>query len=464
MHDAAGASRNGKTTYSEAVHTLHERCGVYTRPAVVGAILDAVKWCAASDLSRARLLEPAAGGGEFVVQAAERLVESLRRRGIEPRAGDLKPKIVAFELYARASSAARRRVVRKLVSMRVHRNTAKSCAKAWIRTGDFLLSEKAPDSYTHVVGNPPYSRWSKVPSRLRKAYEERLSSEMARGDLYLPFLDRALDELEAEGMLGFVCSDRWQYAVYGRGFRCKWLARLDVLLNRRVEAGEAFTKEVSAYANVLIASKRTHPTANVFGARPTARPRGRSLTDRGCAIRVGPALGVTPAFVFDDETADLEPGLLLPWVDSSEVQEGRVAWRGRFVVSIFDDDGGLRDLREFPRLARHLARYRGELEARYIVRHGAPWYRTIDRLRAADWRRPKILVPEIAKEPRVALDRRGFVPSHGVYAIFPPAADVEGIYEALRDGGLGRGLEGIAPTLKNGYVRCYKRFLSAVRI
>ena len=126
----------------------------------------------------------------------------------------------------------------------------------------------------------------------------------------------------------------------------------------------------------------------------------------GCVIRVGPALGVTSAFVFDDD-ADLEPGLLLPWVDSSEVQEGRVAWRGRFVVSLFDKDGVLLDLREFPRLARQLVRHRDDLEARYIVRRGAPWYRTIDRLRAADWQRPKILVPEIAKKPRVALGPHG---------------------------------------------------------
>ena len=430
----------------------------------MGEILDLVEWRAAKDLSRARLLEPAAGEGEFVVQAAERLVESLRRGGIEPRARDLKPRIVAFELYARAADTARRRVVSKLVSMRVHRSTAKSCAEAWIRSGDFLLSEKVQGRYSHVVGNPPYVRWSKVPTRLRRSYEESLSPEMARGDLYLPFLDRALDELETEGKLGFVCSDRWQFAVYGRGFRCKWLPRMDVLSNQRVEAAEAFTKEVSAYANLLVASKRSDPKDNEFGTGPPHVPRRRSLADRGCVIRVGPALGVTTAFVFDDETANLESGLLLPWVDSSEVQEGCIAWRGRFVASMFDDDGRLLNLHEYPRLARHLARYRYELGARYIVRNGAPWYRTIDRVRATDWRRPKILVPEIAKQPRVALDHQGFVPSHGVYAIFPPLNDVEGIYETLRDGGLWRGLEGIAPKLKNGYTRCYKRFLSAVQI
>ena len=451
-------------SYSEATHALHEHCGVYTRPALVGRILDMVGWSGQHDLSGARLLEPAAGGGEFVVQAGQRLVDSLRRKGIKPGTRNLGPRIVAFELYARASAAARRRVVRSLVSSGLARSTAKSCAKAWIRTGDFLLSEKAVDEYTHVVGNPPYIRWNKVPPRLKAAYEERLPSEMARGDLYLPFLDRALDDLKANGKCGFVCSDRWQYTAYGSGFRRKWLPRLDVLSNRRVAAAEAFSRDVSAYANVLVASKRTRPRDDGVRIGSLHRPRGRSLADRGCAVRVGPALGVTSAFVLDDEAADLEPGLLLPWVDSSEVQEGQVAWRGRFVTSMFDEDGVLRDLREYPKLAHHLARYRGELEARYIVRRGAPWYRTIDRLRAADWRRPKILVPEIAKKPRVALDRNGFVPSHGVYAIFPPEGEVEMIYAALSDGGLARGLEGIAPTLKNGYVRCYKRFLSAVRI
>ncbi len=450
-------------TYSGATRALHERCGVYTNPAIVGHILDMVGWRAALDLTSARLLEPAAGGGEFVVQAAERLVQSFRRRGVEPRARDLKARITAFELYAQASNHARRRVVRKLVSMRVHRSTAKSCAKAWIRTGDFLLSEKATREYTHAVGNPPYVRWSKVPKRLREAYEGRLSTEIARGDLYLPFLDRALDELKAEGRLGFVCSDRWQYAVYGQGFRCKWSLRMRVLSNQRVEADRAFKRPVSVYANVLVVLKlRTLSTRPVNIQSPVIL-NGRTFADRGCVIRVGPALGVTPAFVLADNTVEVEPELLTPWVDTSEVEEGQIAWRGRYVISMFDNDGNLRDLTRYPKLACHLKLYRADLEERYIVRHGAPWYRTIDRVRSCDWQRPKILLPEIAKLPRVALDLQGFIPSHGLYAIFPPPGEVELIYAHLKEGGLASKLSGIAPTLKNGYVRCYKKILADVQ-
>ena len=345
--------------------------------------------------------------------------------------------------------------------MGVHPNTAKACSRTWIRTGDFLLSDRESPAFTHAVGNPPYVRWNKVPDRLRTMYEQRIPAEVARGDLYLPFLDRALDELEPGGTCGFVCSDRWRYTAYGSCFRRKWLPLLDVGHEERVEAKTAFKKNVSAYANVLVACKRSEPKAGHRGGRSS---KGSTLVERGCEIRVGPALGVAQAFLVGGPDADVEAELLAPWVDSPEVQEGQIAWSGRFVVSVFNNQKRLLDLQRFPRLANHLEQYRERLEQRYVVRHGAPWYRTIDQVRPADWKRPKLLVPEIAKKPRVALDRSGLVPSHGIYAIFPPEDDVEVIYQALRDGGLARGLTGIAPTLKNGYVRCYKRFLSAVRI
>ena len=463
-HHAEGTERNEEATYSATIHTLHKRCGVYTRPATVSSVLDMVEWRADCDLASARLLEPAAGEGEFVVQAAERLVDSVRQIGVEPRAADLRTRITAFEIYAPAADRARRRVVRKLVSMGVHRATAKACATAWIRTGDYLLSEPGPERYTHVVGNPPYVRWNKVPDRLRIVYEERLPAETTRGDLYLPFLDRSFEELKADGRCGFVCSDRWQFTAYGSGFRKKWLSRLEVLSNERVDTAQAFERKVSAYANMFVASKRAHGQGSERRVRPRHPQRGRTLTERGCVIRVGPALGVTSAFVVNGSSEEVEEQLLLPWVDGCEVLEGRIAWRGRFVVEMFDEAGVLRDLRMYPRLALRLEGYRAALKERHVVRHGAPWYRTIDRVRAIDWKRPKILVPEIAKQPRVALDEAGRVPSHGVYAIFPPSDEVEAIYGALREGGLARGLADIAPTLKNGYVRCYKRFLSEVRI
>ncbi len=161
---------------------------------------------------------------------------------------------------------------------------------------------------------------------------------------------------------------------------------------------------------------------------------------------------------------DVEPELLRPWIDGSEIKEGAAARDGRRVITMNRKDGDLIELERFPRLRARLARFRKLLKKRSIVRNGARWYRSIDRVRSSDWIRPKLLIPELAKVPRVAIDRSGAIPSHGVYAIFAPDDDVEALYEKLRDGKLAKALEGIAPKVKGGYVRCYRRFLLMVRI
>ena len=239
-----------------AINVLHECSGVYTTPQVAAQILDGVGWSPDSDLSTARLLEPAAGEGEFVAQAAGRLVESCRRRGAEPRIEHLRDSIVAYEFHPNAAQAARQRVVRSLIDLDLPWQTAAACAKAWISADDFLLSESSEDRFTHVVGNPPYLRWSKVPHRLRQAYERRIGRDIARGDLYLPFLDKALRQLRPRGTCGFLCSDRWQHAAYAAKFREKWSSRLRIISNARIDAAKAYTRKENSYPTILLASKR----------------------------------------------------------------------------------------------------------------------------------------------------------------------------------------------------------------
>ena len=434
---------------------------MYTLPEVAGRILDQVGWRADSDLSKARLLEPAAGAGEFVVQAAIRLVNSWRNHGIEPRARHLRSRITAFELHPGAARDARQRVREALRSHGVHHRTAAACSTAWVRNADFLLSETPPEPYTHVVGNPPYIRWSKVPAPLKSLYEKRLPAAMARGDLFLPFLDRSFDLLAPDGRCGFLCADRWLYMAFAERFRAKWLPRLKILSNDPIPAAAAFDRPVAAYPTILIAAKRRTPREY----SPAPRPSGaQTLEELGCTIRVGPALGHTPAFVLDPGELDVEEELLHPWLDSTELLEGEVEWKGRRVISVFDGRGRLRELRDFPLLERRLRRFEAKLRERAIVRNGAPWYRTIDRLRPADWQAPKLLIPGLARIPRVAVDRSGVVPSNGVYAVFPPEGEIDAVYDLLRDGRLAAVLSGIAPTLGNGYVRCYKHFLRQIRV
>ena len=443
------------------VDTLHRSCGVYTETKVVNRILDAVGWKADADLSRARLLEPAAGNGQFVVEAARRLVASHRSRGAVVSAASLRGRILAFELHSGAAEEARSRTDVLLREIGVHHRTAAACTKAWIKNADFLLTPKFGEEFTHAVGNPPYIRWAKIPEKLKARYTARLSREMTGGDLFLPFLDLALEQLRPGGRCGFLCSDRWRFMAFAGPFRRKWLPALNIESEDQVAAGEVFIDDVDAYPSILVASKRRK---RIRRNSPKRRMGKKTLRELGYVVKVGPALGHTPAFVLEENEDDVEPALLKPWIDGSEITEGAINWHGRRVVTLFTEEGKLVNLQDFHLLATRLNRFAIKLRQRSIVRNGAPWYRTIDRIRAKDWERPKLLLPELANPPRLVIDRTGKIPSHGVYAIFAPNDEVGVLYEHLRDGRLAEALEDISPKIKGGYTRCYKRFLMKIQV
>lgn len=446
-------------TRREEIDALHKQCGIYTRPDLVNKILDAVGWQSRFDLSRSRLLEPAAGNGAFVTEATRRLLTSCRRRSIPVKFDALKDCIRAFEIHPREAHEARQNVITTIREFGIRRVTAEALARAWISTEDFLLTRPCEAGFTHVVGNPPYVRWAKVPAKLRSAYSKRLPREMIGGDLFLPFLDHALKQLRWQGRCGLLCSDRWRFMAFAHAFRTKWLPQLEIKSEERLLAINAYVRDVDTYPSILIATRIRKPNTSV--AAPAIRTE-KTIKDYDFKIKVGPALGHTAAFVLDEHEDDAETALLRPWIDTSEVADGHITWKKRHIIEMHGDGGKLIDLKQYPMISRRLKRFKSKLSTRSIVQGGSPWFRPIDRIRASDWAAPKLLIPEIAKVPRVAMDRSGAVPSHGLYAIFAPDGAIDALYEQLSDGRLAHALEGVSPKIKGGYVRCYKRFLEQI--
>ena len=361
---------------------------------------------------------------------------------------------------------ARSRVVERLCELRVHHRTAEACGRAWIRNADFLLSDASgpgESGYTHVVGNPPYVRWSKIPAVLKVAYERYLPRELTRGDLFLPFLDRALDALQTDGRCGLLCSDRWRYTMSARNFRQKWLPLLDIVSNDPIDATAAFTRSVYTYPTILIASKRSTPRQE----RPptVAKRTGRTLKELGCTIKVGPALGT----------------------DACLRASTRRRWgRGGTPYSVGGQFGDTRRCCSLgrPPYRRNVRRHRTPNRSGPVSQLGAT-SRSVCACVEETLHRPKWCSLVSDHRPGASL---GLVPAEAARAgacqgpqglpSTAPAPSlrmastrysfattgIEAIYDKLRDGRLARALDGIAPKVKGGYVRCYRRFLSMIRV
>lgn len=439
---------------SHAIRDLHERCGVYTTPEVVRQILDEVGWSNQSDLSSCRLLEPCAGDGSFLVEAVTRLLASFSLHGKPLTLARLADRVRAFELHPVEAAKCKRAVEALLIGRGVRADTAARLIQEWITRGDFLLDKSLMPNFTHVVGNPPYVRWPKIPVSLKRKYEENLPKEMVGGDLFVPFLDRSLELLGPDGRVGMICSDRWKFMAFAEAFRTKWVDRISIDFDSPSRSRRSFVRSANVYANILIGQRRP-----VGAPAIAAKKRHRTLADAGYEVRVGPALGCRDAYVLDASADYVERELLHQWIDPCDVREGCIEYSTKRVIRMYGPDGLLVNLRDYPRLQKWLGRHRRVLKERSIVRNGATWYRPIDRVFAPDWARPKLLVPELAKCPRVALDTTGAIPAHGLYAIFAPDDDLSLLENHLAEGALARLLENIAPKVNGGYFRCYKRFL-----
>ncbi|MEE1611871.1 hypothetical protein VB672_11390 [Microvirga sp. CF3016] len=286
----------------------------------------------------------------------------------------------------------------------------------------------------------------------------------------MAFLDRMLDWAGQTGIVSALVSDRWMYAQYGDVFRGRLAERgweVEVVDER---PSGAFVRKVGAYAAIVRLS-RSKPKKFAKTATPNSRVASQHLYEKllerhgdlasaGCVVRVGPALGCGRTFIVDPRTAEaIEPELLRSYVGREDV-DGIQAYPGEFQVVVpFDKDGRLVWLEDWPRFKAWASKHKQNLQKRRFVQEGAPWWRTIDTIGPQWLERPKLLIPELCKEPVAALDRTPSIPAHSLYAIWSSEWPIKPLQRVLNTGLLKLTAEAQAPMLQKGWYRFYKRFI-----
>ena len=153
-----------------------------------------------------KLLEPAAGHGAFFLPLIPKLVEACiaQRSSFDV----LKSIVRAYEIDTDIANTLILNCVRALKRGGVPKAKANEIARYWVKNEDFLEA-RIHSRFSHIVSNPPYIRWESIPLELRSTYRKRYPSFKGRADLYVAFIDRALDLLTEDGQLGFLCPGAW---------------------------------------------------------------------------------------------------------------------------------------------------------------------------------------------------------------------------------------------------------------
>ena len=494
---------------------VEERGAVFTRRAVVEFILDLAGYSATYVLQKKRLLEPSFGEGAFLLVAVERLLDSYRAHGPDGAdpVSDLKDSIRGIELHSKSFVETKWKLSTLLRDKGLSKSAAEKLLSAWLIQSDFLLTE-FPFQFTHIVGNPPYVRQEMIPAVLLAEYRHRFDTLYDRADLYIPFIEKSLKLLEPKGSVGFICSDRWMKNRYGGPLRKMVAHGYDLKYYVDMVDTDAFHSEVSAYpAITVIAYEKSEATR--IAHRPqvdkdtlnklahdmrakSIKPNGDvhqvtgimhgsepwvlesfdqlavlrrleatlpTLEEAGCKVGIGVATGADKVYVGPYDELDVEKDRKLPLVMTKDILAGEVEWRGKGVINPFDEEGGLVNLKKYPKLAAYLNRHKTIICKRNVAKRNSDrWYRTIDRITPQLTNTPKLLVPDIKGEANIVYEEGKFYPHHNLYYITSDTWDLKALQAVLLSDIPALFISTYSTKMRGGYLRFQAQYLRRIRI
>lgn len=489
---------------------------VFTRRWVVDFILDLVGYCPDKDLGSQTIVEPACGSGAFLIPIVDRLVESCRRHGKDV-AGE-PDAIKAFDVLENNADLARKVVVHRLDKHGVAIALGEQLAAKWVTTADFLLKDHLSGSVDFVVGNPPYVRLEDVPRELCSAYRRSWPTMQGRSDIFVGFFEAALRLLSAEGVLGFICADRWMHNQYGGALRQLVTSRYAVDTIVSMHAVNAFEHDVSAYPAVVILRNRRQQSVNLIEAKPAfcridaeavnkwvveeeptidrRAVQGARLSTWGSGTRswpcgnpvrqaliahlerrfaplesdqtgtrvgIGVATGCDDVYITTNEDL-VEKDRLLPLLLARDTVSGEAEWSGHYLVNPWNG-GGLVNLADYPRLREYLSWHEARLRTRHTARRRPDsWYRTIDKVDPTLQTRNKLVMPDIKAEANPVLDEGHHYPQHNLYFVLSDSWDLEVLGGLLLSDVANAIIGSYCVKMRGGYYRFQAQYIRRMRV
>lgn len=496
-----------------------ERGSVYTRPEVVESILDLCGYTVDAQLERKRFLEPSFGNGEFLVAAVRRLCQSLAASGADlSRAGHLlRPCVRAVEIHKESFSEGAERVKVVLLEFGMPECDASRLIGEWLISDDFLLAQ-VDGQFDVVAGNPPYVRQERIPDALLQTYRRRFLTLYDRADLYVLFYERGLDFLSKDGVLGYICANRWVKNKYGGPLRGKVGSGFELRHYLDLAYADVFDGEVSAYPAITVIGRgsgrrtvaaidqgcfndRISQTANLMrliesGGRVPSNSNLRvlegvvsgrdpwlfetpellyalrglearlpSLEEAGVVVGIGVATGADKVFIGDYEQLPVEESRRLPLAKAADIVGSQVEWGGLGLINPYLESGDLAPFSEYPRFAQYMKSNSERLKKRHAAKRSpARWYKTIDRVYPALLQEPKLLIPDIKGGTSVAYDPGEFYPHHNLYTVMSKVWDLRALQAILRSSVAMLFVSVYCVRMGGGYLRFQAQYLRRVRL
>ncbi len=370
-----------------------------------------------------------------------------------------------------------------------------------------------------VIGNPPYIRQEAFTDS-KPLFKQRFATFDGKADLYVYFIELALDLLTPGGELSYIAPKKWLRAGYGAPLR-HWLPQHHTLLEF-VDFGDLpVFAEATTYPAIVSVRRAAPPAGSVFRAvalsklppptldllvennvRPVSQAglkadgwnlsddAGQKILDKmraagmplgeyvGGKITTGIKTGFNAAFLINGETRDAliaedprSAEIIKPFLAGRDIKYYQPVSTAKYLL--FTRRGI--DIEKYPAVLAHLIKYRTQLEPRpkHLVGNDADnwpgrkpgtykWFEMQDSINFwEEFEESKIIFPDIASRNQFTIDENGLYLD--MTAFFIPGND-KYLLGVLNSKAVLYFFDTISSSIRGGFLRWKKQYVEQIPI
>ncbi|HAS81018.1 MAG: hypothetical protein UR25_C0003G0183 [Candidatus Nomurabacteria bacterium GW2011_GWE1_32_28] len=426
-----------------------------------------------ADLKKIKVLDPACGSGSFLIRALEAITEKYKEFGID---GSVKRQIILENLFGvdldmQAVEIARlnllinsldlKEILPKLNNNIKNGNSLisgtdeemeKQFGKNWKDKKPFNWQEEFPDVFKQggfdvIIGNPPYVRQEEI--KEDKEIFSQLFPNVANGtaDLYVYFFERAIQLLKNSGYLGFIISNKFIKAGYGKNLRKYLKESLSIKqlidqFNKKVfedavvdpctiiikkekplkNSHILYNYETNILQANLNESGWTFANEESLDLKSKIEEKGKKIKDwEGVNIRRGIVTGLNEAFILnldnkerfieEDKNCDV---LIKPLLAGRNIKRYLAGFDNKFLLKIIQGS----NIDDCEPIKNHLLKFKDELSERWEPKNGKiKWFELRSCVYYEEFEKPKIIYPDISDTGGFYWDDEGYFLNNTIYMI-----------------------------------------------